>query len=279
LEALVNLDIIYDYKRTFVLGLGNQKCGTSWLHKYLCQSNKFAEGFTKEFHVWDRRDIPLFSNKKSHLSLKTLISPKRYQRYRMENSDDYYFSYFDKLMRGEKVISADITPSYSGLKAQRLEYLKNKFFEKGIDIKIIILVRDPLSRIKSAVRFNLDRGDYSEGIKLNETDFESALIQYYDTEHCLIRTKYENIIAEAESVFTSDSIYIGFYENMFEKIEVERLSKFLQVEPKFDFAKVKVNKTRNAISDTFADLKVKAYYADTYEYFYKNYPVSNELWN
>lgn len=265
-------------ERTFVLGLGNQKCGTTWLHKYLRKSNKFGGGFIKEFHIWDRRDIPLFSDKKSRLSLGTLISPRRYQRYRMENSDDYYFSYFDKLMSGEKVISADITPSYSGLKAHRLEYIKNKFLEKEIDTKVIILVREPLSRIKSAVRFNLDRGNYSEGIELNETDFERALIQYYHTEHCLIRTKYENIISEAESVFKSDSIYIGFFENMFEKSEVERLSKFLQVEPKLDFAKVKVNKTRNAVSDTYADLKIKTYYADTYEYFYNKYPISSELW-
>lgn len=252
------------YKRTFILGLGNQKCGTSWLHAYLCQSNKFAEGFAKEFHVWDRRDISLFSDKKS----SRLI----------ENSDDYYFSYFDKLMSGEKIFSADISPSYSGLKSHRLEFIKKRFLEKKINTKVVILVREPLSRIKSAVRFNLDRGNYSEGIKLSETDFESALIQYYKTEHCSIRTKYENIISEAERVFPTDSIYIGFYENMFENNEVERLSKFLQIEPKFDFINVKVNKTRNAVSDTDADLKVKAYYADTYEYFYNNHPISNELW-
>ena len=265
-------------KRTFILGLGNQRCGTSWLHKYLCQSNKFAEGFTKEFHVWDRRDLKLFSNKKTHLSLRTLISPKRYQRYRIENSDDYYFSYFDKLMGREKVISADITPSYSGLRARRLKFIKKKFAEKEIDTKVIILVREPLSRIKSAVRFNLDRGNYSESIKLNETDFESALTQYYKTEHCSIRTRYENIISEAESVFPSDSMYISFYENMFEKSEIERLSKFLQIEPKFEFAKVKINQIRNVVSDTNVDLKVKAYYADTYDYFYKNFEISNELW-
>ena len=150
-------------KRTFILGLGNQKCGTSWLHKYLCQSNKFADGYTKEFHVWDRRDIPLLAHHQSHLSLKTLISPKRYRRYKVENTD-YYFSYFDKLMSGDKVISADITPCYSGLKSNRLEYIKKRFSEKGIETKVVILVREPLSRIKSAVRFNLDRRCYYEGI-------------------------------------------------------------------------------------------------------------------
>lgn len=53
-----------DKKRTFILGLGHQKCGTSWLHKYLCHSDQFAEGYSKEFHVWDRKDIPLFAIKK-----------------------------------------------------------------------------------------------------------------------------------------------------------------------------------------------------------------------
>ena len=258
--------------------MGNQKCGTSWLHKYLCQSDKFVEGFSKEFHVWDRRDIPLFADKKIHLSLRTFISPKRYQRYRMETSDNYYFSYFDNLMRRDKVISADITPSYSGLKSDRLEYIKNKFLEKGIETKVVILVREPLSRIKSFVRFNLDRGDCSEGISLSQTNFESALIEYYKTEQCLRRTKYENIISEAEDVFSSDNIYIGFYENMFESSEVERLSKFLQIDPKFEFTKVKVNKTRNPVSATDSDLQVKAYYAETYEYFYNNYSIVNELW-
>lgn len=118
-----------DDNRTFVLGLGNQKCGTSWLYKYLCQSNKFAEGFAKEFHVWDRRDISLFSDKKS----SRLI----------ENSDDYYFSYFDKLMSGEKVISADISPSYSGLKSHRLEFIKKRFLEKKLIQKWLFLSESP----------------------------------------------------------------------------------------------------------------------------------------
>ncbi|MDG1459050.1 MAG: hypothetical protein P8Q92_14460, partial [Pseudoprimorskyibacter sp.] len=87
-----------DKKRTFILGLGHQKCGTSWLHKYLCHSDQFAEGYSKEFHVWDRKDIPLFARNKIRPSARTFISRKRYQRYRMEASTNYYFSYFDKLM-------------------------------------------------------------------------------------------------------------------------------------------------------------------------------------
>lgn len=268
-----------DLKRTFILGLGHQKCGTSWLHKYLCQSDKFAEGFSKEFHVWDSRDIPLLAKNKVRLSARTFINLGRYKRYRMEKSDDYYFHYFDRLMNKSRVISADISPAYCGLKSDRLQFIKQKFLDRGIETKAVILVREPLSRIKSAVRFNLDRGDYSEGIKLNEIDFERALNQYYTTEHCLMRTNYENIISEAKNTFSTDNIYIGFYENMFERCEIERLSQFLNVQPNFQFAKVKVNKTKNPVSITDLDYRVKEHYAKTYKYFHDNYPIVKKLWN
>lgn len=61
-------------KRIFILGLGHKKCGTSWLHKYLCQSDKFAEGFEKEFHFWDSKDILLFAKNKIRPSAKQFIS-------------------------------------------------------------------------------------------------------------------------------------------------------------------------------------------------------------
>ncbi|MFT5719414.1 MAG: hypothetical protein ACI9T7_003628 [Oleiphilaceae bacterium] len=265
-------------KRTFILGLGHQKCGTSWLHKYLCQSDSFAESFTKEHHVWDRKDISLFKGKKIKLNNLTFLCNESYQRYHMENSNNYYFSYFDKLMSKNKIVTADITPSYSGLKSDRLEYIKKEFLARGIETKVVILVREPLSRIKSAVRFNLDRGNYSEGVSVNETDFETALNQYYKSKNCSIRTNYENIISEAKSVFSMESIYLGFYESMFEVAEIRRLSKFLQIDAKEEFASVIINKTRNAVSLTQSDLKVKAYYAGTYEYFYKNYPIAKDLW-
>lgn len=151
------------------MGLGNQKCGTTWLYQYLRQSKLFAAGDAKEYHIWDRLDIPLLQ----HLGANI--------RRKLKQSPNFYFDYFEKLISNDCNLTADITPSYSGLKADRLKYIKQNFASKGIQTKVVILVREPLSRIKSAVRFNLDRGNYSEGIQQNETDFESALIQYYKT--------------------------------------------------------------------------------------------------
>ena len=40
-------------KPVFVLGLGAQKAGTSWLHRTLSKNDNVNLGFEKEYHVWD----------------------------------------------------------------------------------------------------------------------------------------------------------------------------------------------------------------------------------
>lgn len=254
-------------KRNFILGLGNQKCGTSWLYQYLCQSELFAEGYAKEYHIWDKLDIPIIQ----HLGADI--------RKKFAQNENFYFDYFDKLISNGKYFTADITPSYCGLKSERLKYIKKKFIKRGIETKVVILVREPVSRIKSAVRDKLNRNNFSGGITPGETDFLKALKQYYLQQHCVLRTRYQEIIFEAKQSFDHDDIYIGFYENMFEKDEVQRLSDFLRIDTKLEFAKVQVNKTLNAVHDeTEMDALIRDFYADTYDYFYKKYPISQELW-
>lgn len=265
-------------RNKFILGLGHQKCGTSWLHSYLNQSEHFANGFAKEFHVWDSLDIPLVKIVRPKFSLSTFLNQKKRMRYKMVNHPNYYFDYFNNLMKKNKFMTADISPSYCGLKAERLQFIKREFLERGIDVKVVILVREPLSRIKSAVRFNLDRKNYSEGIKPFENNFISALEQYYKTEHCLLRTTYKNIIVETSKTFKSEDIHIGLYENMFEENEVLRLSEFLQIQPNFEIAKVHVNKTKGVVSDTPLDTEIKDYYTDTYEFMKSEFPIVTSLW-
>lgn len=260
-------------RKTFVLGLGHQKCGTTWLYQYLCQSPQFAEGHRKESHVWDQLDIPLLGRGRAVASGAAVSIQDK-----MKTIPGYYYDYFHDLLSDGKSICADITPSYSGLKSERLAEIKRHFAARVMDVKAVVLVRDPLARIKSAVGFNLDRKNYAEGIERFETDFESALSQYYQTEHCRFRTQYQNILREAEKVFGAEEIYISFYETMFEKDAVLALSDFLQVEARPEFSKVRVNKTKSAVSATPIDDDVKAYYADTYEFFYKNFPITREIW-
>jgi len=264
--------------KNFILGLGHQKCGTSWLHSYMSQSEFFASGYAKEYQIWNRIDIPIFQYKLANFSFGKILSPKRFRAYRMEKTEKFYFDYFENLLTSDKNFTADITPCYSGLKSSRLKRIQSAFKSRGIETKVVILVRDPLSRIKSAVRFNLDRLDYSEGISKGETDFNKALLEYYRSDFCILHTNYQNIITEASKVFPSENVYIGFYENMFSEREISRLSNFIGIEPKFEYSKVFVNKTIGSIEETNSDIVIKEFYSDTYDFFHNNYPITKELW-
>jgi len=266
-------------EKVFLLGLGNQKCGTSWLYAYLRQSPNFKGGFAKEYHIWDALDTPVKSASRVGLLSAVCGGPSRFRRFRMQNSTTYYLDYFAQLFDEKTKITADITPSYSGLGRERLSFLRDGFASRGVSVKPIILIRDPLSRIKSAVRYNLDRKNYREGIEYGVTDFGAALAQYYKTDHCKLRTEYQNAIRAAWDVFGKDNLYVGVYESMFGAEEIERLSRFTNVPVNLDMAKKYVNKTKSATQD-YGDLEteIKRAYNDVYDFCFEHFPQTKTLW-
>ena len=270
-------------EKSFVFGLGHQKCGTTWVYAYLRNSLHFEAGVEKEYHIWDAIDIPLFAKYKAKQTLAQRLGLARKTassiRHRMQNESGYYPNYFRRLLDAQEAnITADITPSYSALSVERLEHVKRAFGERGIRILPLILVRDPIRRIKSAVRWNLDRKNYTEGINFGELDFEDGLRQYYKSEHCVMRTRYDTTIEKARKVFGADAVYVGIYETMFCAEEIERLSDFLGIEAKPEFAEKRVNTTRSSVSETSIDNDIRDYYADTYAYCHRNFPETRTLW-
>tara|TARA_B100000886_G_scaffold136041_1_gene91807 strand:- start:659 stop:1486 length:828 start_codon:yes stop_codon:yes gene_type:complete len=266
---------------TFVLGLGFQKCGTSWLYRYLQQSVKFHGGDLKEYHIWDAIDIPIMSYnivEKPGL-IRSIMDKSNNLRYRMQTNNESYFDYFESIFSDTVSITADITPSYSGLSKSRLSNIISRFRERGIDCKAILLLRDPVDRIKSAVRYNLDRKNYDEGIKMGETDFFRALEQYYKSEHCVIRTRYDKTIEFVRGVFAKEDVYIGIYEEMFDSNNIDSVSNFVGIKAKYDFATVRVNKTKSATTVNHEiERKIKNFYSDVYEYCNEEFPSTRNLW-
>ena len=268
-------------KNTFVLGLGFQKCGTSWLYRYLQQSEKFDGGKLKEYHIWDAIDIPILSYNivKRPGLVRNILDKSNYLRYRMQTDNESYFDYFESIFSDTVTITADITPSYSGLQKTRLRSIHSGFKERDIDCKAIVLMRDPVDRIKSAVRYNLDRENYDEGIKIGETDFFGALEQYYKSEHCTIRTRYDRTIELVRGVFDEEDIYIGIYEEMFDSDKIDKLSKFFGIQTKYDFAAVRVNKTKSATTVNHdIEQNIRNFYSEVYEYCNEEFPSTRNLW-
>lgn len=267
--------------RVFILGLGFQKCGTSWIYDYLKQSRYFDGGFDKEYHIWDAIDVPLlkYNLEDKPGILGRALESKRMKRYNMQSNENAYFEYFNSLYQGDVSITGDITPSYSALSKSRMASIINNFQDKGISCKALLLIRDPIDRIKSAVRYNLDRRYFKEGINVGETNFRRALEGYYTTDHCKIRTRYDHTLNNVYATFDPNDVYVGVYENMFEKDQVTKMSNFFGIDENFEFTKVRVNKTKSKVENMpKLENTIKDYYLEVYEYCNDLFPVTRELW-
>ena len=271
-------------QKIFVLCLGCQKSGTSWLRQYLSHSKNFNGGFTKEYHVWDYVDIEEQRKKiDSSLSAMRFIGhlPKNIKLRRMRSSENYYFRYFNSLFSDEVSVTADITPSYSGLSKVRMKKIKDEMERLNITVKPIILFRDPVERIKSAVRMNFNRRRRSDFVGFDPSieNFGDALNQYYRSEHCKLRTSYKETLTNAKSVF-GDNVQVMIFEEMFTEDGVKQISDFCSTDylPKLTSMVPNPGK-KTDVDTTSIEKDIRGYYAMQYEYFYSQFPQTQQLWN
>ena len=134
---------------TFVLGLGAQKAGSSWLYAQLNSRRDSDFGFLKEYHIHDARTLPEagFSNRRK----RSLIKPRTWRRQRFIAQPKRYYDYFASLLRRPGIqLTGDITPSYSALSVGTLKDIKANFEQRQISLRPVFLMRDPIERIISS---------------------------------------------------------------------------------------------------------------------------------
>jgi hypothetical protein len=204
---------------TFLLGLGAQKAGTAWLHRYLESSPQCDPGFRKEYHVWDAVDLP------SGRVVRERIEKQGGDRARFLVEPDHYFEYFTGLLAGGARLTADITPAYAGLSAERLGAVRDGFSSRGARPVAVYLMRDPVERIWSAVRMDVRRqGSTHPGAVENRLKVVSDDDQYDR------RTRYDATIDRVDEVFGRDGAFYGFYERLFDAGTLRDLCAFLGID-------------------------------------------------
>jgi len=270
--------------KTFVLGVGAQKAGTTWLYRYLQNSGVMAPGLLKEYHVWNGLDIPIMDEHRVKWPLSENIRKEPDHtaelRFLMQKDPQIYFDYFLSLFSDDRYLTADITPAYCALSHERLRFIRNQFMRRGIRCKVVFLIRDPVERILSASRFNLDRKNYREGIRFGEMDFGRAVTQYYKSPHCFLRTNYPKTVRNISSVFPVSDYYFGIFESMFCEKSVRSISDFLGVPAQLDMITKVFNKSENN-RDISRDLEqeIRNFYAFVYRYCARWFPLTRWLWS
>lgn len=232
---------------TFVLGLGAQKAGSSWLHAQLNRRRDAEFGFLKEYHIHDALTLPEagFSNRRQ----RSLIKPRTWRRQRFIAQPQRYYDYFASLLRRPGIqLTGDITPSYSALSRSTLQEILANFEQREISVRPVFLMRDPIERIISSQRMQLRKQN-----QLNHETEVKALRQLCNErpERVTIRSDYGHTLMALSQVFNPSECFIDLYERLFTPESWQRLCDVLNVPyevPDWE-QQVNVSRTDTSIPD------------------------------
>ena len=263
-----------DNENIFILGVGAQKAGTTWLFDYLASSGLVATNNIKEYHIWDALvNVPSTRNRR--------ITKEQSERdfglkirYFLQQSPENYFNYFAYILaKQSRRVTCDITPSYAALKRTTLSMIREGFDKRGIVTRTVFLMRDPIERCWSSAR--MKSINYTGKADLTDDQVLAHALK----DESEVRTRYDVTIAELEAVFDPRNIYVGLYEEMFDLPQLSSLSEFCHVPVRPELAERKLNlspKVKPLADDTMK--KIADRYRPVYEYVARRYPQARDLW-
>lgn len=261
-------------KPIFILGMGAQKAGTTWLHKILSQQDNVNLGFRKEYHIWDY----VFSDLGPKAPIKKPDTADTAMRRMMQSSSETYTKYFQGLINSDVNTTGDITPSYSIINKSGLEKISSIIRGAGFRIKVVFLMRDPIERIWSCVRME-KRDRLKLGHKLKDNFCDSRVNEYLSMEAHVKRSDYKTTLKNITNVFNEEEIYLGFYESLFNEKSINMLEDFLGFNLKnIDFSERVNVSNQEPISDETFQLLAE-FLAPQYKFCNERFEGLDELWH
>jgi hypothetical protein len=239
----------------FLLGVGAQKAGTSWLHQQLHSRHDADFGCLKEYHVHDARTVKELARfrtcKVDWRRPRTWLQPRSRLRQWFIHSPERYTDYFQWLLtrprlRGAQIqLTGDITPSYAVLTADTFREIKTSFEKRSIPVKPVFLMRDPIERMISSQRMKLRK------LGVRDASTEISTLRQRVQKGRGLRSDYGHTLDALTQAFGLDNCHIGLFETLFRADTYATLCNYLQIpyqEPAWN-QKVNVSATANVIPE------------------------------
>lgn len=273
--------------KTFFLGLGGQKCGSSWIQAQLAKSEGSDFGRLGEYQVWEHQLGGVFTRykvaepskfEKLRTRLKLSVGapePVAHLRWRLQSDPNAYFDYFAALLDQKGIErTGDITPSYAALPADMLAMISYGFASRGIETKVIFSMRDPVARLKSHFRMDIQKGRIPE-----PKDFDAALVEFAKSDEGTARSRYDLTLANISEAFPEGQTHICLFEELFTPEGVQSLSEFSGVPLATNAGGTKVN-ARQGGSDASekAAKEIAMHYAQVYQTVAQDFSQIETLW-
>ena len=258
---------------TLLFCIGATKAGTSWLYRYLERHPACFTPVIKELHYFDAIENGQIDGPRQKLierrrrlvrnngSLESIEAIDRWLDVLDAPSDQAYLDYMTT-SAGDKSVMVDVTPAYSLLSAERLKSMARLL----PDVRFIYLLRDPVERLWSHIRMIAKRRVGASGDLRATADrlfnwFLKGLQPDVD-----MRGDYRSIIGRLDAAVDPSRLFFAFYETLFAPEQIERLCRFVGIEPVAgDFDR----RVHEGISLKMRDeqkMKARAYFAPQYDF-------------
>ncbi|SHJ97064.1 sulfotransferase [Halomonas caseinilytica] len=232
------------------LCIGAQKAGTTWLDKQLRAHPKIWMPPMKEVHYFDyvynqdfrrwitwhlrstlRRELKKVTDSSKSIDWDKVSYLSSIMTHEEKFTDDWYKNIFSA-SPGD-AISGEITPEYCTIGRKGIQHIR----ELCGEVKIIYIIRDPVSRAWSQLKMNMVRnGDYHKAVnknkKIKDMSYFRKNLRHPSIEN---RGDYRSYIPEWD-VFSENIKYIPFKRIKSEpNVVLQEVSGFIGLESGFEF--------------------------------------------
>ncbi len=232
---------------TLLYCIGATKSGTSWLHRYISNHEECHMRGIKELHYFDAVEFNDWDpwiemcegrSARSRAEAEGLDPDQAERKFRTardaeawgkvlegrQQDDAAYLAYLTDGMGGEKLV-ADFTPAYGLLPEARLKHMA----EIAPNVRFVYLMRDPVMRIWSHCRMMARRrANKPEEIQRRSVNIMKRVHKGKEPE-IVRRSDYASPLRRLANVVPDDQVFIGFYEDLFNRDAIGRISKFLGI--------------------------------------------------
>ncbi len=266
--------------RTMILGVGAQKCGTSWMFDYLAADPAIYAPPLKELHFFDawlrpdlcagydarfrrlltRTDTPL-----GRIVERRKVKALR-ERVAMIEDRDAYLRFFASRI-GEQAFMTEFSPCYSLIEPEGFVRIRDYFDDAGVTVKPVFLMRDPVERLYSAARMQ---------VRDNDDDARHIFSHFLEKYSARARGHYHQTIVGLWHAFGRDGVSITFYENLFDDPDLwlRRITDFAGVEYRAPNLDRKVNASPRKADLTQGQVETALNrYSKVYAFINKHFPT------
>jgi hypothetical protein len=232
----------------FLLGLGCQKGGSTWLFDYLSTHQRCELNLRKEIHLFDSLYTPEGGNFRNRFQTQLdelcdlyNVNPRIDIALGIErltkilsffDSPESYFDYWAEQV--EQIpnlqLVGDITPAYAGLQSEQLLYIRENLLLKGFEPRVLFVLRNPIERHVSQAIMMSEVVTSKRGVKFTQAYLERACRSMLNSQVLKQRSDYKFTIENIEAVFRKSEYKFIFYEELFMYDTIRELCHFLGID-------------------------------------------------